>query len=281
MAPTEIPDTRKATEHELKLTPSTSLQVKLLASLRTQSVDDVIHILKGVLGVGDFKVTIENVKSLIDEYFDTSDLALYDTHSVFRVRRDAGTPCLVIKKLIGQEQGEIKRTEHETDLSEETYQQLRAEGFAPIVAKEIPDLRDKRLVYNLKISNERRNFILERNDEKYRLSLDIFVYSNPKTGRTSNQQFEVEIEALNDAASAKLKGIKHNLLDVLHGFEYSKGSKYERGIRLFYIDKSEWWQLLTAWSSGTGLNWIGVILGILGLILAIVGIALTIRYAPT
>ena len=77
--------------------------MKLLASLRSQSVDDVTQTLKGVLGVGDFKLTIENVKSLIEEYYDTPELALYDTHSVFRIRRDTGTPCLVIRHLVGQD----------------------------------------------------------------------------------------------------------------------------------------------------------------------------------
>lgn len=269
-------DDRKTTEHELKLIPSTSLQVKLLASLRSQSVEGVIQTLKGVLGVGDFMVTVENIKSLIDEYYDTPELALYDTHSAFRIRRDVGTPILVIKRLIGQDQGEMKRTEHETALTEETYQKLLTEGFASVIARELPDLRTKKLEYKLKVSNERRNYLLARNGEKYRLSLDIFVYINPKTGRTSDQQFEVEIESLSDDASAKLKGIKHNLLDVLRGFNYSKGSKYERGVRLFYIDKAEWKQVLAAWSTGPGLNWIGAILGVVGLLLTILGLILTL-----
>jgi hypothetical protein len=117
---------------------------------------------------------------------------------------------------------------------------------------------------------------MQRQAESYRLSIDIFVFMNPKTGRTSDQQFEVEVEALNDAASVKLNSIKHNLLNVLRDFKFSPGSKYERGIKAFFIDSAEWKQALASWSSGAGLNWTSVVIGVIGLILSVVGLWLTL-----
>ena len=239
MATANTVDYRKAIEHELKVIPTTSVQSKLLASLRGQSLDNVIQTLKEVLGVVDFNVNLIQAKSLFDEYFDTDDLALYSTRSVFCTHRDVGPPCLVIKRLVEQDRGELIRAAQESDLTEETYQHLLTEGFLSVVTKEFPDLRNKKLDYKLTISIERRDFLLERQDERYQLSLDIFFYSDPKTGRTSNRQFEVQLKVLSDAASAKLKAIKHILLDVRHDFEYSKGSKYDRGVRLSAIDKAE------------------------------------------
>ncbi len=264
-------------EHEIKVTPNTNVQIKLLSSIRSQNIDNVIKTLKATLGIGDFSVLPEDVKSIIDDYYDTEDLALYYTHSVFRIRREGVQPTLVIKQLVRQAQGELERTEYETSLSEIELQNQSSQSFPEVVASQLPDIRDKKLAYLLKVTNERRNYLMERKGERYRLSLDMFVYANPKTGRTSDQQFEVEIEALNDAASAKLNNIKHNLLDVLTGFKFSAGSKYERGIKMFYIDSAEWKQVLAAWSSGIGLAWIGAIFGILGLIVGIVGVWLTIK----
>lgn len=265
------------TEHEIKVAPTVTQQVKLLAALRSDRVEDLIHTIKGVLGIGDFHVAMENVKTVMDDYFDTDDLALYYTHSVFRIRREGGSPRLVIKKLVGQDQGELRRTEDETELSEAQLQSLLAERFASVVRAKLTDLRDKLLSIKLRVTNERRNYIMERGQERFRLSIDIFVFTNPLNGRTSNQQFEVEIEALDEHASAKLGAIKHNFLDVLEGFAFSKGSKYERGIKLFFVDRSEWLQLLAGWSTGTGLNWTSVIIGLIGLVLTIVGLVLTWR----
>lgn len=260
------------TEHELKVSPPVSQQVKLLGALRSETIDDVIQTLKALLGIGDFLVTVENVKSLIDEYYDTPDLALYATHAVCRIRREGVVPRLVVKKLIGQDQGELRRTEEETELTESEVQDLVSTGFASTVKITLSDLREKRLALKLKLNNERRNYMMNRGEERYRLSLDSFVFTNPATGRTSDQQFEIEIEALNDAASAKLASIKHNMLKVLEGFSFSAGSKYERGIKLFYFDRPVWIQWLAMWSTGPGLNWVSVILTLLGLLLTILSL---------
>ncbi len=264
-------------EHELKLVPTVHSQVKLLHLVRSRNVKEIIQTLTSAFGIGDFRVAVENITSIIDEYFDTDDLAIFQTHSVFRVRRDGGGPKLVIKRLISQEPGEFTRTEHETSLTEERYQEYVANGFSTFEGLQIVDLTGKKLSLKLKVSNERSNYLLQRDDERLRLSLDSFMFSNPKTGRTSDQQFEIELEALNDVASSKLRNIKNNLLGVLRGFEFSKSSKYERGIKKFSIDRSEWLQGLIAWGSSESATWAGIVIGMIGVFLTILGILLTIR----
>jgi inorganic triphosphatase YgiF len=264
-------------EHELKITPSSSIQVKLLSSLQTQNLDELIKTLKGVLGVGDFVLTAENVKNTTDDYYDTSSLSLFHCHSLLRVRREGGLPTVVVKTLIGQAQGELKRTEFEHTTSEEELQSLVATGFSAIVNAQLPDFKSHPLRHNLEVSKTRRNYIMARGAERYRLSLDAFSFANPKTGRASEKLFEIEIESLNAEASEKLRGIKHNLLDVLNGFAFSNGSKYERGIKAFHIDGAAWKQTLSKWNTGIGLNWVGVVIGVLSLLVGVVGTWLTIR----
>lgn len=264
-------------EHEIKITPTASVQVKLLSSLRTQNIDEVIKTLKGALGIGAFTVSAENIKNTTDDYYDTQDLALYSTHSLLRVRREGGLPIVTVKTLLGQSQGELKRTESETSITEDDLQSLVAAGFASILVEQLPDLRSKKVHYVLRVVKERRNYLMERSGERYRLSLDLFFFTDPKSGRTTDQEFEVEIESLNDEASLKLRTIKHNLLDVLKGFGFSIGSKYERGVRAFHIDGPPWKQALSKWNSGLGLNWIGIVLSIIGVVLSAIGIWLTIR----
>lgn len=264
-------------EHEIKLTPSASVQVKLLSSLRTQSLDDVVKTLKNALGIGDFVIAAENVKNTTDDYYDTDDLALFHTHSLLRVRREGGLPVVVVKTLVGQSQGELRRTEFEKPVTEIDLQAMIATGFANVVAQQLPDFREQKLNYRLKVSKERRNYVMERGAEKYRLSLDTFWFTNPISGRTSDQEFEIEIESLNADASMRLRSIKHHLLNLLQGFAFSTGSKYERGVRKFYMDGPQWKQTLSKWNSGLGLNWVGVVLGAIGLVLSAIGLWLTIR----
>lgn len=260
-----------AIEHEIKVTPSASVQIKLLSSLQSQKLDDVVRTLKGVLGFGDFAVTTENVRNVTDDYYDTDDLSLYSTHSLLRVRRQGSSPTIVVKTLIGQSPGELKRTEFEQATSEDELQSLIESSFASIVAAQLPDLKGKKLTYKVKVSNERRNYLMVRGEEIHRLSFDSFFFVNPKTGRTSDQQYEIEIESLNAAASAKLHTMKHSLLEVFRGgFTFSKSSKYERGIEAFSINGALWKQWLSKWSSPTGLGWVGFVATLAGIVIGVI-----------
>ena len=122
----------------------------------------------------------------------------------------------------------------------------------------------------LKVTNERRNFILKRGQERYCLSFDTFRYTNAKNNRVSEIQVEIEIESLTGVANKKLAHIRRNLLPILGTFKYSTNSKYERGVECFSLNESLWRQWLNEWNSGIGLTWVGVILGVIGILISIV-----------
>ncbi len=170
-------------------------------------------------------MTTENVKNVTDDDDDTDYLSLYSSHSLLRVRRQGGSPTIIVKKLMRQSPGELERSEFEQATTEDGLQSLIESNFAAIVATELPDIKGKKLGYKVRVTNERRNFLMARSEEMHRLSFDSFSFLNPKTGRTGDQQYEIEIESLNAAASAKLHAMKHSLLEVLRGgFSFSKSS---------------------------------------------------------
>src|SRR4051794_18143277 len=76
------------TEHELKIAPTVTQQAKLFSSLRRDNVAGVLKTIQAMLGMAEFDFAVENVKSVIDDYYDTADLALFYVHSVCRIRRD-------------------------------------------------------------------------------------------------------------------------------------------------------------------------------------------------
>ena len=265
-------------EHELKVRPSAVVQIKLLSSLRSQRMGDLTNTLKGILGVGDFVVTAENVINVSDDYYDTDSLDICRSHSVFRVRREFGATTIVLKTLMSQSPGEFKRNEIEIPVSEIHLQDMVSTGFHDIVKENFPDSRGKPLRLKLEVTNKRRNFLMDRGAEKYRLSVDAFVYTNPATGGTSGLLHELEIEAKSEAASAKLHQMKGGMLSALRNFSLSTESKYERGIRIFHLDGPGWKQTLAKWNTGLGLNWMSLLISVVSLVFGALGIWLV--YSP-
>jgi inorganic triphosphatase YgiF len=264
-------------EHELKFIPTLRLQVKLFAPLHRLDVAGVRATMQNVFDIANFNVAFENVKLILDEYYDSDGLALFKGHSLFRVRRDGGPPTIVVKMPEGGVLGDLKRREYELETTEEAYQKHIADNFSSLGLESLFGPANQKLALRLKVINERRNLLLQRHNENYRLSFDTFTYTNARNGRASQTQFEIEIEALNEQASQKLSAIKNSLIGILKGFEFSAGSKYERGIRVLHMDRSKWGQRFWEWTRGKGLGWASVIFGFLGIILAVIGIILTAR----
>jgi inorganic triphosphatase YgiF len=224
-------------EHELKLVPDARMQAKLLSVRPIQDVEQVLAQVKGLLGVGDLRVTEESVHVITDEYFDTQRLHLFHANRVFRVRREGGQlPILVMKKLLEKDVGLIKRKEYPREISEDEYRGLVKKGFREILTAFVPDLAGQRLNYILNIRNERRNLYITRGKEKYCLSLDTFVFGNGRDGRTSGEQFEIELEAKSQVASARLPTLKGHVKRALPGFDFAPDSKYERAVKYFGLN---------------------------------------------
>ncbi len=230
-----------STENELKLIASEKTQAKMLASIRGKDeseIGEILRIVKAALNLAEFDISQENVEIIMDEYFDTEDMVVYKSRTSFRVRRSRGKIEVTVKTPKEIELGLFKRQEENLrDVSEERYSELVKTGFQDIIADFLPNVRNRRLDLFLRLYNERRSFSLKRRDEEYILSLDLFTFINPRTGKSSEENSEVEIEAQNRAAQQKLNDIRFNLIEIVKGFNLSTDSKYERGIKYFGIDR--------------------------------------------
>lgn len=267
-------------EHEIKVVPAPGQQIKLLTSLRSKSTDELQDTLQGFIGTGQFSISLEGTKTINDVYYDTEDLQLFEIHSLLRVRHVGDATKLIIKTLTSQSAGELKRAEHEFNISAQELKDLESTNFKQYVDVHFPELSGRSFSKLISVRNDRLNYLLVRETESFRLSLDQFVLVNAANGKASNQLYEIELEALNADASVQLPIIKPNLLKLVKNSRFSNSSKYERGVRHFHLDQAYWKQALSAWSTGPGLNWLGLILNLAGIALTVFGLYLTIQAKP-
>lgn len=265
-----------ATEHEIKIQLSSTTQVKLFASMKSQELAQFADTLRGMFGLGDYTVQPENRKNVTDDYYDTPSLTLFKDHALLRVRRDGGDPKIVAKSMLSHAQGEFKRQEYEQTTSEVMLQSEIVSNFRDMASKAFPGLNAPTFEQVLKVTNERHNYLVERPGESYRLSLDVYFFTNPRTGSTSNRLFEVEVEALTELASQKIGKIKGDLSKALGRFSYSYDSKFEAGVKRMRLDKPSWQQRIFEAGQSGALGWGGFAVGVLGLIVGVIGVWLTV-----
>ena len=108
-----------------------------------------------------------------------------------------------------------------------------------------------------------------------KLSFDVFTLVNAKTGRSSNEMYELEIEAINESASRRLADIAKNIRGVIPELKISSKSKYSRGVDYFKLTKSKTYQSFDNWVQGPGFNWVSLVLAVVGFILTITSFILT------
>lgn len=263
-------------ENEIKIVPTEVTQAKLLGSLhgkKADEIDSVLRTIKAVLSLAEFDISQESVENIVDEYFDTEDLALFGFHASLRIRRSGTQVEMTIKKPKEQERGQFTRSEFSKNISEKEYSDLLEDGFRKAIESILPDTMGKRLSKVLQVINERRNFMLLRGNEQYKLSLDLIKFVNPKLNKTSESESEVEIEALNEAAKQKLGTIRRNLVEIMRTFDFSKDSKYERGIARMSLKGNKSWRVKMWFSNintDSGRNWIEITIAIIGIIVTII-----------
>lgn len=265
-------------EKEIKLVATDAMQAKLLTDLRNKKedeIDAVLSTIRAAFELAEFEISQAKIKVVLDEYYDTKDLFLYDSHASLRVRRQDGQVEITVKKPLAQEPGQFTRSENTKIISEEQYPQYIQNDFHEITKAVLPDIKNKSVELTVKINNERRSFLLTRGDEKYELVLDLISFTNPKTGKTSETLSEVEIEALNEAARKKLGGIKRNIVEIIKKFSYSTDSKYERAIKYFGFDKRKAQRRFLWWNNEIGLAQAGIVIAVLAIVVTVIIALLT------
>lgn len=274
-------------EHELKFVPTSSTQIKLRGSLRNASFHEVIDTFSGVIGLaGDYVFEPSAAEAIVDIYFDTNDLDLFKDHASFRLRQSGREIEVTIKRQRSQELGEFKRDEIKFALTAKELLDHERDGYHDLVKIHFPRLTGKQFRTTLIVKNSRRTFLMHPtnggsapNPEEFRasVSFDVFNYSNPKTGHSTREFYELEIEADTESASRRLGAIGDSVRKVVTTFIPSEGSKYERGVQLFYLDRGFWIQFLVQWGASIGLNWISLLITTVGTILGAIGLWLTIK----
>ena len=259
-------------ENELKFVVSEETQAKLrsIKGKGPSEAQEVLSTIRAALNLAEFDISQERVENIIDDYFDTENLSLYGYHASLRARRSQGKVTITAKTMKGMEQGQFSRTESSIQITESDYSELAGSSFKEFVSKTLPDIQGKDLLRTLRVNNERRAFHLRRNNENYELALDLFSFTNIRNNEPSDVQCEIEIEALNDEAKNKLGSIRRNLIEIVKDFDFSKDSKYEKGIKHLGLDKSSWLKWINEnWNTSKGLAWIAILLTIIGIILSI------------
>ncbi len=142
---------------------------------------------------------------------------------------------------------------------------------------QLKDVGNSPLSVKLKVINERDLYSMTGAQEEYELAVDIFSYANTLTGQTSSQQFEIEVEAKNDAAATRIPSMKSKLLSLLTSrgyddFRFSEDSKYERGVKIMQLWQPTWLQYFSAWATRSNAALIMLILGVLGFVVGVVAI---------
>jgi inorganic triphosphatase YgiF len=263
-------------ESELKVIPLRELQIKLLASLRGDSSEYVVQILTKAFQLGDYHIAHIKRAPIIDEYLDTDDFVLFRTKRTLRVRRKDAKLTVTTKELKGFSVGEFHRDETNWDIDDATYEEQLVKGFDRF-RPALRDIGERPMNVKLKVTNERDSYLMKGSKDEYELVVDIFSYANPLTGQYSVQQFEVEVEAKNKTALARLPTIKENLIVLLskraNEFQFSEDTKYERGVKLLGLLRPTWMQHLSAWATNSNASLLNLLLGLMGLAVAIAGIA--------
>ena len=270
----------KITENELKITPSTNLQIKFQALEINE--EEILNDIKNVLGLGGFELTSENSKETLDTYFDSDTFALKKANCLLRRRQNShdkqGKSVLTVKLQKKREEGEFVRDEYEEEFSNSDFNLEKLANFSKFRKNILSDYTDIIFSPKIIISTLRKNYLVTKNNQKFRLSLDRFIFENCKNQEKSKEKFEIELEALNDFAIEEIPKIKKYSLELLikSDFTYSSHSKYESAVQYFKLENNENYGFFKNWYNRNKHNLEDpkFIIAVLALSVTVIGLAI-------
>lgn len=256
-------------EVELKFVPTCEVQARLASS---SEFEHLVRVLQGAFDLGEFRFEEEGTVHLIDDYYDTAELALYRDHASFRIRdRGHGKMELTIKTFRGLQSGVFDRRERTRSITVQEAASLRAESFRSILKSELSAYNETALNHVLTIVNDRRVFSLVRRGEEFELSLDKFTFQKAGSAATRPAVFEIEIEAKNDEAVSSLPRIRSSIEKVVASLTLADKSKYEQSVEKLGLHRRPIHQVLrNLWHSPNFGTWLGVLVSAAGILVSFI-----------
>ena len=270
-------------EQEFILVPKKkNVQVKLQieSSFKKDKIEKVMDTISTALGITDtYDLIPLEAEGLIDIYHDTDDLILYKERNSLRIRHIGKESKVTIKLGRVQKGGKFIRDGVSITCTQAELQSEINGNFVSLIKKYLPHVANKVLQPTIVVKNSRRYFEMRLKDQKQdepvfraRLSLDVYNLVNARNGKSSDELFEFEVEALNEESSKHLSSLSSTIREVVPDLKPSYHSKYERGVKYFNLDKPEPMQWITDWPRSACYNWVMFILAIIALVLG--GLAL-------
>ncbi|HEX8684737.1 MAG TPA: CYTH domain-containing protein [Ardenticatenaceae bacterium] len=224
------------TEKEIKLSLTRETQARIFPKISADSIEQIVGRLKAAFAFAGFQISGERQVNNVDEYYDTKGRGIYAINSSLRVRHSTNGPKLTVKTPLDRRTGTFTRSEYETSISEDEYARLKRSNFTPIIEGHFRELLDQDVAHTATVHNRRVEMVLNRNSERYKLSVDRIQFMNPTTSAKSDERVEIEIEALGTDAIATLDDIKISLCEMFPEFELSDKTKYEAAIE--FVDET-------------------------------------------
>lgn len=215
------------TENELKLSVPAEMQAKFIPL--SGSTAGLFNRIVGAFKFAAFEIRNDRSVRNIDRYFDSSRQELQQVGHSIRIRSGDGPLVLTIKKAGTPSLGIFSRLEDEREISQAEADALIDEGFQGVAKQSFGGVLRGRLIESLVIETDRRECMVERGNEKYKLCLDASTFVEPQTRERSSVAFEVEVEALAETSAEQLTSIRDRLVEVFPEFELGHKTKQTRG----------------------------------------------------
>jgi len=261
-------------ENEIKVALPQEFQLKLKKPMKKADWEEVQSQLKSILfGIGDFEMTFKKELSIVDTYFDDKQLDFYNNIGSCRLRQVGINSKINIKVLDNKESGVYKRKEFEFDTTINELDRLRSDHVLPRKIESTAALNycQGKLFYEiLKICNQRVSYGMKKGSVEYELCIDRYYYTYPQAwfNGTSKDFYEIEIEALNEAAKLDISNFGKQLTESLK-VPFSDKPKYQHGVEYFKAQKQN--RFLLLWDKMATSSRIMLIFALISILVGVVG----------
>lgn len=193
------------------------------------NIDDIIKFINKIDSC--YKISPLSDKLQTDLYFDTNDKLLYNTNKTLRIRLVNEDKIITIKKPVKDEDlSNSQRFEFEENTKSD-----KIVANKDFILKHLPELNDyiedKSLDNSIIIKNQRKKYLIEKNEIRFELAADNVKYFKSNDDYNPiKQENEIEIELKSDYTHRICLDELTSQLEKNLNIKPSSESKYKRGL---------------------------------------------------